>query len=179
MRSFIPLFRHRNHHTLLLFQPIRVTGSSLVLPLNRRDAYRSYYQSNEPKINSQRPLINMWGSKTPVRLVQALMEMEASTLSSMLLLNPISINTTLYPQDSPQRTLTHVNRAIASILVCIKVFGSRLQWQTPNTKGESQSHGELNQRRAKASLIKILNPSSDMDPTASPTMHYLEALDNQ
>jgi len=70
-----------------------------MLPLNRRDAYRSYYQSNEPKTNSQRPLINMWGSKMSVRLVQALMEMEASTLSSMLLLKPISINTTLYLQD--------------------------------------------------------------------------------
>jgi len=71
-----------------------------------------------------------------------------------------------------------MNKGIASIQGCTGDFKLQQPLLIPNTKAGLQSLGELNRRRAKASLTKILNPSGGMALIASPTMLYLEEPDN-
>ena len=163
-------FQPRSPHILLRYQPIHV-GESFLMPLHkRRSVYRTSYQLKGHRINSRVPLTNTLPSKMFVQPVQALLELEeASTLSSTLPLRPTLISSISCRLDSPRRTLTHTNKGTVCIQGCTGATESRPQSPTPNTKGESLSHGEWNPRKAlrDQSPTTMLNPSRGMDPTAS------------
>jgi len=175
-------FRPRSPHILLRYQPIHV-GESFLMPLHkRRSVYRISYQLKGHRINSRVPLTNTLPSKMFAPPAQALLEPEeASTLSQTLPLRPTWISSISCRLDSPRRTLTHINKGAVCIQGCTEATESRPQLPTPNTKGESPSHGGWNPRKVlrDQSPTKTLNHCRDMAPIASLTMPCLEGLANQ